>query len=352
MMGRIASLLFRPALPVLRLLPLVACAAGLMISPEAAARTLDRVKQRGFLTCGVSQGLPGFSTPGHDGRWTGIDVDLCRGVAAAIFNDATKVRFIGLPAKDRFTALQTGEIDVLSHDTTWTLSRDASLGLNFTGVTYYDGQGFMVRKSLQITSARELGGASVCTQTGTTTELNAADFFKANNMKYEIVTFESPDETVKAYDSGRCDAFTNDMSSLFAQRQKLSAPDEHVILDDVISKEPLGPAVRQGDDEWFDIVKWTLFAMIDAEELGISSQNLDQAVTSKRPDVRRFLGVEGDHGTRMGLTPDWCARIVRLVGNYAEIFDRNVGAKSKLQIPRGVNRLWTQGGIQFAPPIR
>ena len=337
----------------LRLSIFAVCAAGFMLSPDAtSAQTLARVKQRGFVTCGVSQGLPGFSTPGDDGVWTGIDVDLCRALAAAIFNDATKVRFVGLPAKDRFSALQTRQIDVLSHDTTWTLSRDASLGLNFTGVTYYDGQGFMVRKSLQVKSAAELDGASVCTQTGTTTELNAADFFKTNHMKYEIVAFESPDETVKAYESGRCDAFTNDISSLFAQRQKLAHPDQHVVLGDVLSKEPLGPAVRQGDDEWFNIVKWTLFAMIDAEELGISSLNLDQAMTSEKPEIRRFLGVEGDHGTRLGLTRDWCARIVRLVGNYGEIFDRNVGAKSKLQIPRGLNRLWTQGGIQFAPPIR
>lgn len=338
---------------VMRLVTFASCAPGFMLSPDAASsQTLARVKERGFVVCGVSQGLPGFSTPGSDGTWTGIDVDLCRGLAAAIFNDATKVKFIGLAAKDRFSALQIREIDVLSHDTTWTLSRDASLGLNFTGVTYYDGQGFMVRKSLRIKSALDLNGASICTQTGTTTELNAADFFKTHNMKYEIIAFDSPDETMKSYESGRCDAFTNDLSSLFAQRLKLAHPDEHIVLDDVISKEPLGPAVRQGDDQWFDIVKWTLFAMIDAEELGISSQNIAQTLTSDRPDIKRFLGMEGDHGTDMGLSRDWCARIVRLVGNYGEIFERNVGEKSRLGIPRGLNRLWTRGGLQYAPPIR
>jgi general L-amino acid transport system substrate-binding protein len=328
------------------------CIGFALSGNSAMSQTLTRVKERGSVLCGVSQGLPGFSNPDSNGRWTGIDVDLCRGLAAAIFNDPGKVKFLGLAAKDRFTALQVGEIDVLSHDTTWTLSRDASLGLNFTGTTYYDGQGFMVRRSLHVTSARDLNGASVCTQTGTTTELNLSDFFKEHRMKYEIVTFESPDETVRAYESGRCDAFTNDISSLYAQKLKLEKPDDHLILDDVISKEPLGPAVRQGDDQWFDIVKWTLYAMIEAEELGISSKNIDSFAQSDRPDVKRFLGLGGDYGQRMGLSNEWAARIVRLVGNYGEIFERNVGLESKLGIPRGLNRLWSRGGIQYSPPIR
>lgn len=326
--------------------------AVVFLSSAASAQTLERVKARGAVVCGVSQGLPGFSNPGRDGEWTGIDVDLCRALSAAIFNDATKVKFVGLAAKDRFTALQVGEIDVLSHDTTWTLSRDAALGLNFTGVTYYDGQGFMVRKLLQAKSALDLNGASICTQTGTTTELNLSDFFRAHLMKYEVIAFESSDETLKSYQSGRCDVFTNDISSLYAQRLKLTDPADHIILDDVISKEPLGPAVRQGDDQWFDIVKWTLFAMINAEDLGISSKTIEQALKSDKPEIRRFLGIDSDLGSSLGLSRDWCVRIVRLVGNYGEIFDRNVGAGSKLGIPRGLNRLWSQGGIQYAPPIR
>ena len=329
--------------------------AGILLtlpSQHADAQTLARVKQRGAVVCGVSQGLPGFSNPDNHGNWTGIDVDLCRGIAAAIFADPAKVRFVGLAAKDRFTALQVGEIDVLSHDTTWTLARDAALGLNFTGVTYYDGQGFMVRRSAQVKSIRDLDGASICTQTGTTTELNVSDFFKANRLKYELIAFESADETMKSYESGRCDVFTNDISSLYAQRLKMAHADDHVILPDVISKEPLGPAVRQGDDQWFDVVRWTLFAMIDAEELGLTSQNIADARTSPNPEVRRFVGADGDSGASMGLSRDWAANVIRLVGNYGEVFDRNVGAGSPLAIPRGLNRLWSQGGIQYAPPVR
>jgi general L-amino acid transport system substrate-binding protein len=329
----------------------LALAAGL--SAEAAsAQTLKTVKDRGMLSCGVSQGLPGFSSPDDKGNWTGLDVDICRAVAAAIFNDATKVKFVPLSAKDRFTALQSGEIDVLSRNTTWTLSRDTSLGANFTGVTYYDGQGFLVKKSLKVNSALELNSASVCVQTGTTTEQNLADYFKGNNMKYEVIAFASADETIKAYESGRCDVFTSDVSQLYAERLKLSNPADHAVLPEVISKEPLGPMVRHGDDQWFDIVKWSLFAMVDAEELGVTQKNGDEMAKSDKPELKRAFGTDGNLGEQLGLTKDWFSRIVKAVGNYGESFDRNVGAGSKLGIARGLNQLWNKGGIQYAPPIR
>ncbi|MGP8123918.1 MAG: amino acid ABC transporter substrate-binding protein [Xanthobacteraceae bacterium] len=318
----------------------------------AGAQTLKTVKDRGVLSCGVSQGLPGFSAPDDKGDWTGLDVDVCRAVAAAIFGDPTKVKFVPLSAKDRFTALQSGEIDVLSRNTTWTSSRDTSLGLNFTGVNYYDGQGFLVRKSLKVNSALELSGASVCVQTGTTTEQNLADYFKANNMKYEVIAFASADETVKAYESGRCDVFTSDVSQLYAERLKLANPNDHGVLPEVISKEPLGPVVRHGDDQWFDIVKWTLFAMIDAEELGITQKNVSAMTKTDKPELRRVLGTDGNLGEQLGLTKDWVVRIVQGVGNYGESFERNVGSGSKLGIARGLNKLWNQGGVQYAPPIR
>jgi len=328
-------------------------AAALIVTAQSAdAQTLKTVKERGTLICGVSQGLPGFSNPDDKGNWTGLDVDLCRAIAAAIFNDPGKVKFTGLSAKDRFTALQSGEIDVLSRNSTWTLSRDSSLGLNFAGVNYYDGQGFMVRKALKVNSALELNGASVCTQTGTTTELNLADYFRSHKMKYEVTAFATADETVKAYDSGRCDVFTTDVSQLYSEKLKLANQNDHVILPEIISKEPLGPVVRHGDDQWFDIVKWTLFAMINAEELGISKSTLDEAMKSEKPDVRRFVGTEGNYGEQLGLTKDWAARIVRHVGNYGESFERNVGTGSRLGIARGLNNLWNNGGIQYAPPIR
>jgi general L-amino acid transport system substrate-binding protein len=320
-------------------------------SVAASAQTLKAVKDRGSLVCGVSQGLPGFSNPDDKGNWTGFDVDFCRALAAAILNDSTKVKFTPLSAKDRFEPLKTGDIDVLSRNTTWTLSRDVAYG-NFAGVTYYDGQGFMVRKALKVNSALELNGASVCTQTGTTSELNLADFFRANNMKYEVVAFGTADETVKAYESGRCDVFTTDVSQLYAEKLKLANANDHVVLPEVISKEPLGPLVRHGDDQWFDVVKWTLFAMLNAEELGVSSKNVDEAMKSNQPEIRRLLGVEGNFGEQLGLTKDWATRIVKQVGNYGEVFERNVGTGSKLGISRGINRLWTKGGIQYAPPIR
>jgi general L-amino acid transport system substrate-binding protein len=329
----------------------LAIAAG--FSAQAAnAQTLKTVKDRGVLSCGVSQGLPGFSAPDDKGNWTGLDVDICRAVAAAVFDDPTKVKFVPLSAKDRFTALQSGEIDVLSRNTTWTVSRDTSLGVNFTGVTYYDGQGFLVKKSLKVNSALELNSASICVQTGTTNEQNVADYFKGNNMKYEVIAFGTADEAVKAYESGRCDVFTSDVSQLYAQRLKLATPADHAVLPEVISKEPLGPLVRHGDDQWFDIVKWTLFAMLNAEELGINQKNVDEQAKSDKPELKRVFGTDGNLGEQLGLTKDWVTRIVKAVGNYGESFDRNVGAGSKLGIARGLNQLWNKGGVQYAPPIR
>jgi general L-amino acid transport system substrate-binding protein len=329
----------------------LAAAVGLS-TQMAQAQTLKTVTDRGMVSCGVSQGLPGFSSPDDKGNWTGIDVDVCRALAAAIFNDPTKVKFVPLSAKDRFTALQSGEIDVLSRNTTWTLSRDTSLGANFTGVTYYDGQGFLVKKSLKVNSALELNSASVCVQTGTTTEQNLADYFKSNNMKYEVIAFGTADETVKAYESGRCDVFTSDVSQLYAERLKLANPADHAVLPEVISKEPLGPMVRHGDDQWFDLVKWTLFAMIDAEELGITQKNVDDMAKSDKPELKRVFGTDGNLGETLGVTKDWVSRIIKATGNYGEVFDRNVGAGSKLGIARGLNQLWNKGGIQYAPPIR
>jgi len=329
----------------------VAAAALVVGATAASAGTLDQVKQRGNLACGSNPGLPGFGMPDDKGQWSGFDVDLCRAIAAAIFNDPTKVKFIPLTATDRFTALQSGEIDVLIRNGTWTQSREAELGLLFAGVNYYDGQGFMVRKSLNISSALELSGASVCVQQGTTTELNLADFFRSNNMKYDPVVFATADEAIKAYDSGRCDAFTTDVSQLYGERVKLVNPDEHVVLPNVISKEPLGPAVRQGDDQWFNLVKWVNFAMIDAEELGVTKANVDDNLKSDNPEVRRLLGVEGDYGKSMGVSKDWAYRIIKQVGNYGESFERNLGEGSPLKIKRGLNALWSKGGIQYAPPI-
>jgi general L-amino acid transport system substrate-binding protein len=329
----------------------VAVAAAFSVQ-SATAQTLKTVKDRGVLSCGVSQGLPGFSSPDDKGNWTGLDVDVCRAVAAAVFDDPSKVKFVPLSAKDRFTALQSGEIDVLSRNTTWTVSRDTSLGVNFTGITYYDGQGFLVKKGLKVNSALELNGASVCVQTGTTNEQNLADYFKGNNMKYEVIAFANADEAVKAYESGRCDVFTSDVSQLYAQRLKLAAPMDSVVLPEVISKEPLGPLVRHGDDQWFDVVKWTLFAMLNAEELGVTQKNVDEMAKSDKPELKRVFGTDGNLGEQLGLTKDWVARIVRAVGNYGESFERNVGAGSKLEIARGLNKLWNKGGIQYAPPIR
>jgi general L-amino acid transport system substrate-binding protein len=319
----------------------------------ANAGTMEDVKGKGAVQCGVSQGLPGFSNPDESGNWTGIDVDVCRAVAAAIFGDAEAVKYSPLSAKERFTALQSGEIDVLSRNTTWTLVRDTALGLNFAGVNYYDGQGFMVRKDLGVTSALELDGASMCTNIGTTTELNVSDYFRANNMSFEPVVFEKADEVVAAYDSGRCDVYTTDQSGLAAQRIKLSDPDAHVILPEIISKEPLGPVVSHGDDRWLDVVKWTLYAMIEAEELGVTSANVDQMRdTTSNPGIKRLLGTEGDTGKSLGLPGDWAYNIVKQVGNYGESYERYVGPNTSLMLERGLNALWIDGGLQYPMPVR
>jgi general L-amino acid transport system substrate-binding protein len=334
-----------------RIVTLLALGA-IVFAQAASAQTLKTVKDRGTLNCGANGTLAGFGLPDAQGKWTGLDVDICKAVAAALFNDANKVKFVPLSAKDRFTALQSGEVDVLVRNTTWTSSRDTSLGLNFTGVDYYDGQGFMVRKALKVNSALELGDASVCVQQGTTTELNLADFFHAHNMKLKTVTFATANEAVKAYDAGRCDAYTTDASGLYAERLRLANANDHIVLPEIISKEPLGPAVRHGDDQWFDIVKWVLFAMLNAEELNVTSKNIDEMTKSTNPEIKRFVGTEGNFGEQLGLTKDWAVRIVKLVGNYGESFERNVGQDSPLKIDRGLNKLWTKGGIQYAPPVR
>jgi general L-amino acid transport system substrate-binding protein len=318
----------------------------------AQARTLDTVKQRGELYCGANTGLPGFGQPDDKGNWTGLDIDFCRALAAAIFNDPKKVSFKPLTAKERFTALQSGEVDVLVRNTTWTMGRDSALGLSFVGVNFYDGQGFMVKKSLGVKSAKELNGASVCVQTGTTTELNLADYFRANNIQYKPVVFERADETVAAYDAGRCDAFTTDASGLYAEKPKLKNPAEHIVLPEIISKEPLGPVVRQGDSQWFTVVKWVHFAMLNAEELGVTQKNVDQMLNSPNPEIKRMLGKEGEFGKGIGLDNDWAYRIIKHVGNYGEVYERNVGSGSRLGIERSINNLWTKGGLQYAPPIR
>ncbi|SER50148.1 general L-amino acid transport system substrate-binding protein [Vreelandella subterranea] len=318
----------------------------------AQADTLEDTRDNGAVRCGVSDGLPGFSAPDDDGNWQGIDVDVCRAVAAAVLGDADAVDYISLNAVERFTALQSGEVDVLSRNTTWTTTRDTTLGLNFTGVTFYDGQGFMVSRDLGITGADELDGASICIQSGTTTELNLADYFRANDMEFNPIVFDTSEQTVGGYQAGRCDVLTSDTSQLAALRIQLDNPEGSMILSDVISKEPLGPVVRQGDDLWFNIVKWSLFAMINAEEYGVTSENVDEMTSSEDPNVARLLGQDGNYGEGMGLDADWAYNIISQVGNYAESFDRNVGMGSPLEIERGVNALWTDGGFQYAPPIR
>ncbi len=316
------------------------------------SKTLKNVQKKDFLTCGVSQGVPGFSNPDEAGNWTGIDVDVCRAVAAAVLGDSSKVKFLGLTAKERFTTLNAGEIDMLSRNTTWTLTRDADLSLTFVGVNFYDGQGFMVRKNSGITSVDQFkNGISACTNTGTTTELNMRDFFNSKNISYEPVAFEKADEVVAAYDAGRCDTYTTDKSALAAQRTKMSNPDEHMTLPETISKEPLGPVVRQGDHVWEDIVRWSLNAMIEAEEYGITSANADSMKTSDNPAIKRLVGVEGGLGEKIGLDNEWSLRIIKQVGNYGESYKRNLGDTGILP-DRGPNQLWTKGGILYVPPAR
>jgi general L-amino acid transport system substrate-binding protein len=315
-------------------------------------RTLKRTIRRGEVLCGVNTGLPGFSIPDDKGNWTGFDVDFCRAVAAAIFDDPKKAKFVPLDANERFKELQSRKVDILSRNTTWNMSREENYDLYFPAVAYYDGQGFMLPRSRNIDSALDLNNSKVCVQGSTTTELNLADYFRANNIKYEEVKLPKLDEVVKAYESGKCDTLTADVSQLYALRVNLAKPGDHVILPDVISKEPLAPVVRQRDDDWMMIVKWTLYAMINAEELGVTSQNIDEALKSKKPDVMRLVGTEGTYGEDLGLTKDWAVRVIRHVGNYGEVYERNVGGESRLHIPRGLNQLWNAGGIQYAPPIR
>jgi len=315
-------------------------------------RTLKRTIRRGEVLCGVNKGLPGFSIPDEKGNWSGFDVDFCRAVAAAIFDDPSKAKFVPLDASERFKELQSRKVDILSRNSTWSMSREENYDLYFPAVAYYDGQGFMLPKSRNIDSALDLNGSKVCVQAGTTTELNLADYFKTNNMKYEEMKFSQLNEVVKAYESGKCDTFTADISQLYALRLNLIQPSDHTILPDVISKEPLAPVVRQRDDDWMMIVKWTLYAMVNAEELGVTSKNIDEALKSKKPDVMRLVGNEGTYGEDLGLSKDWAVRIIRHVGNYGEMYERNVGAESRLHIPRGLNQLWNAGGIQYAPPIR
>lgn len=327
--------------------------AGALVTGSAfAATTLESVKSKGHVQCGVTSGLPGFSQPDEKGNWTGIDVDTCRGVAAAVFGSGDKTEFTPLTAKERFTALQSGEIDVLSRNTTWTLTRDASLGLNFTGVNYYDGQGFLVTKKLGVDNAEQLDGATVCIQSGTTTELNLADYFRSKGMKFNPLVFDTSEQTVQGFAAGRCDVLTSDRSQLAALRSKLSDPSSAKILPNTISKEPLGPVVRQGDDQWFNIVKWALFVQVNAEELGITQANVDDMKKSDNPEVQRLLGTTGDMGEKLGLSADFGYNIIKAVGNYGEMYNRNVGPDTPLGLDRGLNALWTEGGIMYVPPVR
>lgn len=328
-------------------------AVALTVSAGATAGTLDDIKAKGFIQCGVSQGVPGFSNADDSGNWTGIDVDGCRAAAAAVFGDAQKVKFTPLSSKERFAALSSGEVDMLSRNTTWTYTRDTSLGLDFTAVNFYDGQGFMVRKDLGVESALELDGATVCTEQGTTTELNMADFFRKHELEYVPVVVQKVDEAVAAYASGRCDVYTTDKSGLAAQRTKLANPNDHMVLPETISKEPLGPVVRHGDNQWKDVVTWAIFAQVNAEEMGISSKNVAKIKSeTKDPGILRLLGAEGNMGASLGLNADWAYNIIAQVGNYGEVFERNIGPNTPVGLPRGVNNLWTNGGVMYAPPIR
>ena len=334
-----------------QLLTAAAFGAIAVAASGAQAGTLKTVQDRGKLLCGVSQGLTGFSMKDDKGQWTGFDVDFCRAVAAAIFNDPSKVEFVPLNASERFDALKDKKIDVLSRNSTWTLGRENQYGILFAGVTYYDGQGFLVPKSRNLQGALELNDSKVCVETGTTTEVNLKNYFAANNINYELVASPNVAEVVENYEAGKCNVLTSDASQLFSLRTQMKKPSDHMILPDIISKEPLGPVVRQDDITWFNIVKWVNFALLDAEELGISTKTLDEAMQSQKPAVKRLVGTEGDIGTPLGLSKSWAANAIKAVGNYGEIFDRNVGTHSKLGIPRGLNELWNEGGIQYAPPI-
>ncbi|HDZ74491.1 MAG TPA: amino acid ABC transporter substrate-binding protein [Aurantimonas coralicida] len=337
-------------------LKLLTAVLGLSIAGLAAggasAQTLQTVKDRGALKCGVNTGLPGFASQNDQGAWQGLDVDYCKAIAAAVFGDPSKVQYSPLSAVQRFPALQNSEVDVLARNTTWTMDRDTKLGLTFAGVNYYDGQGFMVKKELNVSSALELSGATVCVQSGTTTELNLADFFRTNNMEYNPVVIESQSDVNSAYDSGRCDVLTTDASGLAASRLEMGNPDDHAILPEIVSKEPLGPAVRQGDTEWLNVVKWTHYALLNAEELGVTQANVEEMLDSENPEIRRLLGKDKNFGESIGVSQDWVVNIVKAVGNYGEIFERNIGVDTPLKIQRGQNALWTKGGLQYGMPIR
>ncbi|MBS4010910.1 MAG: amino acid ABC transporter substrate-binding protein, partial [Roseovarius sp.] len=327
--------------------------AGLAAGASAAA-TLDDVKARGKLNCGVTTGLVGFAAPDANGVWEGFDVAICRAVAAAVLNDGNAVEFVPTTGKTRFTALASGEIDLLARNTTWTFSRDTDLKFDFVGVNYYDGQGFLVPKSLGVSSAKELDGATVCIQTGTTTELNLADFFRANNISYEPVPIETNAEGQQQYLAGACDTYTTDASGLASTRAAFENPSDHVILPEIISKEPLGPLVRHGDNDWGDIVRWTFYALVAAEEMGITSANIGElsAAAGANPEINRILGTEGELGAMIGLDNDWAKRAISVGGNYGEIFEKNIGEKTPIGLARGLNAQWTQGGIMYAPPFR
>jgi general L-amino acid transport system substrate-binding protein len=330
----------------------VGLAASLLATAASAEATLNSVKQKGILTCGSNRGAPGFGAPDAQGNWSGLDVDLCRVLAAAIFDDPAKVQFVPLSAQDRFTALKSGQVDVLARNSTATMSRDTQLGLEFPAINYFDGQGFMVMRNRDVTSALELASARVCVERGTTSQLNVADFFRANSVTYEERAFPSGADALSAFESGECNVLTRDQSALYAERLKLQRPADAIILPDIISKEPLGPVTRADDFRWFNIVKWVNFALVNAEELGISSANAAEAAGSNKPDVRRFAGAEGGFGKLLGLEDTWALRAVGAVGNYSEIYERNLGVKSRLGIPRGLNQLWNMGGVLYAPPLR
>lgn len=335
-----------------KILALVAGAAAALAVTGASAQTLKAVKDRGELICGVSKGLPGFSAPDASGKWAGFDADFCRAVAVAVLGDANKVKFVPLNAEERFPALKKGDVDLLSRNSTWTLEREAAMGLLFAGIAYYDGQGFLLRDARNVTSALELDKSKVCVQAGTTAAERTTEFFKTNDMALELVSVPNSGDMVKAYEEGRCDVLTTDVSQLYALRLNMAKPADHIVLPDVISKEPLGPVVRQGDDQWLNVVKWVLFGMINAEELGVTTANLEEALKSQKPDVKRLLGAEGALAEGLGLQNAFMANVIKAVGNYGEAYERNVGAASRLGIPRGINQLWSMGGIQYAPPFR
>ncbi|MBI1244180.1 MAG: transporter substrate-binding domain-containing protein [Alphaproteobacteria bacterium] len=331
---------------------LIAAGASANAQTPARTSTLDAVKGRGVLTCGVNTALPGFSSPNSQGVWQGLDVDMCKAIAAAVFGDATKTKYVPTTSQQRFVALQSGEIDVLTRNATQTLLRDTTLGLHMAGVNFYDGQGFIVKRSMNVTSAKQLDGATICVQPGTTTELNLADYFRSNKMKFTPVVIERLEENIAAYQAGRCDVYTTDASGLASVRSNLQVPADHVILPERVSKEPLGPMVRKGDDQWFAIVKWTLTAMIEAEEYGVTQANVDEMLKSTNPGIQRMLGVTPGFGKALGLDEKWAYNVIKQVGNYADSYERNVGPKTPIGLERGVNDLWTKGGLMYALPLR